>query len=57
MDNKIIVLLKATGNAPILKQSKFKISATQQFHAVIDFMKKQLRLPQGESLVLKKDLD
>ncbi|KAH9321081.1 hypothetical protein KI387_015720, partial [Taxus chinensis] len=38
----VVVLLKATGDAPILKQSKFKIGATEKFAKVIDFLRRQL---------------
>ncbi|CAH2053762.1 unnamed protein product, partial [Thlaspi arvense] len=37
-----VVHLRATGGAPILKQSKFKISGTDKFAKVIDFLGRQL---------------
>ena len=40
---KIVVRLKATGNAPILKQSIFKISSTYTFEKVIAFLTKELQ--------------
>lgn len=39
---KVVVLLRATGDAPILKQSKFKIGASEKFAKVIDFLRRQL---------------
>ncbi|XP_049932698.1 ubiquitin-like protein ATG12 isoform X3 [Nymphaea colorata] len=46
---KVVVHLKATGDAPILKQAKFKITGTEKFAKVIDFLRKQLH---RESLAL-----
>lgn len=39
---KVVVLFRATGDAPIMKQSKFKIGGTEKFAKVIDFLRKQL---------------
>lgn len=39
---KVVVLFRATGDAPILKQTKFKIDATEKFTKVIDFLQRQL---------------
>ncbi|XP_022889494.1 ubiquitin-like protein ATG12 [Olea europaea var. sylvestris] len=39
---KVVVHLRATGDAPILKQAKFKISGTDKFVKVIDFLRRQL---------------
>jgi hypothetical protein len=44
----VVVQFKATGNAPILKQNKFKVSADQRFETVMAFLRKQL--PPTESL-------
>ncbi|GBG82005.1 hypothetical protein CBR_g34185 [Chara braunii] len=38
----VVVLFKATGDAPILKQNKFKIGASEKFVKVIEFLRKQL---------------
>ncbi|KAJ7555768.1 hypothetical protein O6H91_05G054300 [Diphasiastrum complanatum] len=38
----VVILFRATGDAPILKQSKFKIAAAEKFAKVIDFLRKQL---------------
>ncbi|KAI3880876.1 hypothetical protein MKW92_026835 [Papaver armeniacum] len=34
--------IRATGDAPILKQAKFKIAGTDKFAKVIDFLRRQL---------------
>ena len=39
----MVVLLKATGDAPILKQSKFKVGVEERFTFVVDFLRKQLK--------------
>ena len=39
----VVVLLKATGDAPILKQSKFKVGVEERFTFVVDFLRKQLK--------------
>ncbi|CAM6126090.1 unnamed protein product [Calypogeia fissa] len=40
--SKVVVLFRATGDAPIRKQSKFKIGSWERFAKVIDFLRKQL---------------
>ncbi|KAG6545040.1 hypothetical protein Mapa_013734 [Marchantia paleacea] len=40
--SKVVVLFRATGDAPILKQNKFKIGGSEKFVKVIDFLRKQL---------------
>ncbi|KAJ7595688.1 autophagy protein 12 [Mycena floridula] len=47
---KIIVRFKAVGNAPIMKQNFFKITASNRFQAVIQFLRKELAWKQGEPL-------
>ncbi|KAH0927291.1 hypothetical protein HID58_019547 [Brassica napus] len=42
LTSSIVVHLRATGGAPILKQNKFKISGTDKFAKVIDFLGRQL---------------
>ena len=37
-----LILFKAIGNAPIMKQNYYKINAHYQFRAVIHFLRKQL---------------
>ncbi|KAM5579551.1 hypothetical protein ABKV19_009361 [Rosa sericea] len=39
---KVVIHLRATGDAPILKQAKFKIPGTDKFAKVIDFLRRQL---------------
>ncbi|XP_071925898.1 ubiquitin-like protein ATG12 isoform X1 [Coffea arabica] len=39
---KVVVHLRATGDAPILKQAKFKIDGSDKFVKVIDFLRRQL---------------
>ncbi|XP_052182843.1 ubiquitin-like protein ATG12 isoform X1 [Diospyros lotus] len=39
---RVVVHLRATGDAPILKQAKFKIAGTDKFAKVIDFLCRQL---------------
>ncbi|TXG68372.1 hypothetical protein EZV62_003307 [Acer yangbiense] len=39
---KVVVHFRATGGAPILKQAKFKISGTDKFAKVIDFLCRHL---------------
>lgn len=48
---KVVIVLKAVGNAPILKKSKFKINSTSQFDEVINFIRKLLKLKTDQSLV------
>ncbi|KAL2917357.1 Ubiquitin-like protein [Polyrhizophydium stewartii] len=48
--DKVVVRLKATGSAPILKQTFFKISAPSRFGKVINFLRKELGFKQRDSL-------
>ncbi|KAI0495975.1 ubiquitin-like protein ATG12 isoform X1 [Dendrobium catenatum] len=41
-DRKVVVHLRATGDAPILKQAKFKTAGTNKFSTVIEFLRRQL---------------
>ncbi|KAJ4958922.1 hypothetical protein NE237_026033 [Protea cynaroides] len=41
-ERKVVIHLRATGDAPILKQAKFKIAGTDKFVKVIDFLRRQL---------------
>lgn len=47
----VIVRFRAAGNAPIMKQSKFKITASESFQTVSDFLRRQLKFNQHDSLV------
>eukprot|EP01112_Ceratiomyxa_fruticulosa_P010178 TRINITY_DN2683_c0_g1_i1.p3 TRINITY_DN2683_c0_g1~~TRINITY_DN2683_c0_g1_i1.p3 ORF type:complete len:121 (-),score=22.52 TRINITY_DN2683_c0_g1_i1:40-402(-) len=51
-DGKVIILFKNTGNAPPLKQKKFKLQASASFSTVIDFLRKMLRYKPTDSLFL-----
>lgn len=42
--DKVVVLLKATGDAPILKQSKFKVSRSERFVFISEFLRKSLKM-------------
>ncbi|XP_020582459.1 ubiquitin-like protein ATG12 isoform X6 [Phalaenopsis equestris] len=41
-DRKVVVHLRATGDAPILKQAKFKTAGSNKFSTVIEFLRRQL---------------
>ncbi|KAK8949544.1 Ubiquitin-like protein ATG12 [Platanthera zijinensis] len=41
-ERKVVVHLRATGDAPILKQAKFKTAGTNKFSTVIEFLRRQL---------------
>lgn len=41
--DKVIIHLRATGDAPLLKQDKVKVSGTERFATVVDFLRKQLQ--------------
>jgi ubiquitin-like protein ATG12 len=47
----VVVLFKGVGNAPIMKQNRYKITATNRFQAVIQFLRKELGWQSGEPLV------
>ncbi|KAL0566997.1 hypothetical protein V5O48_015000 [Marasmius crinis-equi] len=47
---KVIVRFKAVGNAPIMKDNFFKITASNRFQAVIQFLRKQLGYKGSEPL-------
>lgn len=49
-DYKVIIRLKATGNAPILKQQVFKLSSLNKFQKVSLFIRKALTLSDSDSL-------
>ncbi|KNC85157.1 hypothetical protein SARC_02650 [Sphaeroforma arctica JP610] len=50
--DKVVVRFRAAGNAPIMKQAKFKITANESFQTVIDFLRRQLKFNQHDSLFL-----
>ncbi|EEB13330.1 conserved hypothetical protein [Pediculus humanus corporis] len=49
---KIDVLLKATGNAPIMKKKKWSVDNEKKIGSVVEFIKKYLRLEPSENLFL-----
>ena len=49
---KVKVHFVAAGAAPIMKKTKFQISADQRFASVTTFLRKMLKLDAGQSLFL-----
>ena len=47
----VVVRFKAVGNAPIMKQNLYKITASNRFQAVIQFLRKELGWKAGDALV------
>lgn len=47
----MVVRFKAVGNAPIMKQNFYKITASNRFQAVIQFLRKELAWKAGDPLV------
>ncbi|KAI0266350.1 autophagy protein 12 [Gloeopeniophorella convolvens] len=47
---KVVVRFKAVGNAPIMKQNFFKVTVSNRFQAVIQFLRKELGWKAGEPL-------
>ncbi|KAF9497030.1 APG12-domain-containing protein [Pleurotus eryngii] len=47
---KVVVRFKAVGNAPIMKQNFYKITASNRFQAVIQFLRKELGWKTGDPL-------
>ena len=45
------VLLKPTGDAPIMKKRKWTVERTKKISSVIDFVRKYLKFEPQESLV------
>ncbi|OBZ73009.1 Ubiquitin-like protein ATG12 [Grifola frondosa] len=48
---KVVVRFKAVGNAPIMKQNFYKITSSNKFQAVIQFLRNQLAWKAGDPLV------
>ncbi|KAG9218945.1 hypothetical protein CCMSSC00406_0000941 [Pleurotus cornucopiae] len=48
---KVPIRFKAVGNAPIMKENMYKITASSRFQAVIQFLRKQLGWKTGTPLV------
>ncbi|KAF5315248.1 hypothetical protein D9619_007509 [Psilocybe cf. subviscida] len=49
---KVVVRFKGVGNAPVMRQNMYKITATNRFQAVIQFLRKELGWQNGEPLML-----
>ncbi|XP_064478839.1 ubiquitin-like protein ATG12 [Ornithodoros turicata] len=49
---KIDVLLKPTGNAPIMQKRKWAVSPQMKIKEIIEFIRKYLKMEQTESLFL-----
>ncbi|KZT02820.1 APG12-domain-containing protein [Laetiporus sulphureus 93-53] len=47
---KVVVRFKAVGNAPIMRQNFYKITSTNKFQAVIQFLRKELGWKAGDPL-------
>jgi len=48
--SKVVVRFKAVGNAPIMRQNFYKITASNRFQAVIQFLLKELGWKAGDPL-------
>jgi len=48
--SKVVVRFKAVGNAPIMKQNFYKITASNRFQAVIQFLRKELGWKPSDAL-------
>lgn len=48
---EVVVRFKAVGNAPIMKQNLYKITSTNRFQTVIQFLRKELGWKAGDPLV------
>ncbi|CAH8464769.1 unnamed protein product [Heterobilharzia americana] len=53
--DKVVLLLKATGNAPVMKKMKWSVSRKQKIHWVVDFIRKYISCAPSESLFLHGD--
>ena len=47
----MVVRFKAVGNAPIMKQNLYKITASARFQAIIQFLRQRLGWTAGDPLV------
>ncbi|KAJ1035474.1 hypothetical protein NDA13_000887 [Ustilago tritici] len=50
--SKVVVFFKAIGNAPIMRNNYFRITAFNRFQAVIQFLRKELNFKPTDSLFL-----
>ncbi|KAG2209955.1 hypothetical protein INT47_003390 [Mucor saturninus] len=51
-NTKVVVVFQAIGNAPILKQKVYKLTASYKFQTVIQFLRKELRYQGADPLFL-----
>lgn len=49
----VVILFKSVGDAPPLRESKFKLQAKANFQTVVDFLRRQLRFKPTDPLVLR----
>ena len=54
-EEKVVVLFRAVGGAPLLKRAKFKIAATSSFGTVEGLLRKMLQSAPGDALFLYVD--
>lgn len=50
-EDKVTVLLKSVGNAPVLARSKFALDRENRFGFIIAFLRKQLSVAEDQALV------
>ena len=51
-DKKVAVRFTAVGSAPVLRQKVFKVSASQKFETVVNFLRKKLECKATDSVFL-----
>ena len=47
----VLIHFRATGDAPILTQSKFRVAGNKRFSVVISFLRSHLKMKSTDSLV------
>jgi Ubiquitin-like autophagy protein Apg12 len=52
----VVVRFKAVGNAPIMKQNFFRVTVSNHFQAVIQFLRRELGWKAGDPLVSERYL-
>lgn len=53
---KVEILLRAVGDAPVLKKNKFKLNRTQKIAFVSDFLRKATKCEEDERIFLVKKM-
>lgn len=51
----VVVRFKAVGNAPIMKQNFFRVTVSNHFQAVIQFLRRELGWKAGDPLVSESE--